>query len=414
MSNLSGDTVKVFSAQALRAFAYGLGALLLGTMLHRRGASPTDVGILLGAVAGGGVVVSLAVARFADRLGRRFCYMVLYVGLAAAGATFALTGILWILVFVSLTGTLSADSVDNGPFTSLEQAMLSTALEGRSRVRAFGLYNSIAGISGSVGALAVGAASLVRSTVSGAPSDQRYFLLFVPVGLAGVLIARSLSNRVEPPRIEAKGNGTGTTAPVRLGRSKGAVVRLAALFAVDSFAGGFVLPAFITYWLATKFSASAATLGLLFFVLGLLQTVSYLLAVRLAERFGLLKTMVFSHLPAHVFVIAVAFAPNLWVAGVLLFARALLSKMDVPTRQAYVMELVDPAERTAAAGYTNAARFTIRPLAPVLAGASQGVAFGLPFVIAGVVKVAYDLVLWGWFRRVPLGNNEQTAQPEGA
>ena len=408
---LSSDTKKLFLSQALRAFAYGFGALLLGTTLHSRGASPTEVGILLGAVAGGGVLVTVAVARFADRAGRRRCYMLLYITLAGAGAAFAFTDALWILVLISLTGTLSADNVDSGPFTSLEQAMLGTALEGQSRIRAFSLYNSVAGIFGSIGALGVAGPSLLRSATAHAPTDQRYFLVFVPVGFAGAWLARSLSERVEFPRPEVGGKAAGRPAPVGLGRSKGAVVRLSALFAVDSFAGGFVLPAFITYWLAAKYSAPATSLGLIFFVLGLLQTVSYLVAARLAERFGLLRTMVFSHLPAHAFVIAVAFAPNLWIAGVLLFARALLSKMDVPTRQAYVMELVDPAERTAAAGYTNAARFTVRPLAPVLAGASQGIAFGLPFVIAGVVKTGYDLALWGWFRRVPLPGDDDKAAP---
>lgn len=233
------------------------------------------------------------------------------------------------------------------------------------------------------------------------PVDQRFFLLFVPVGLAGAAIAWSLSDRVEPVRSLADAG-----RPARLGRSRGVVARLAALFATDSFAGGFVVPAFIAYWLEGRFAASTAALGLLFFGIGLLQTASFLLAVRLAERFGLLRTMVFSHLPSNLLLAAVPLAPSLWVAVVLLLARSMLSQMDVPTRQAYVMALVDPAERTPAAGYTNAARYTTRPLGPVLAGAGQSLSVGVPFFAAGGIKVIYDLVLWAWFRRVPLLDGE--------
>jgi MFS family permease len=159
---------------------------------------------------------------------------------------------------------------------------------------------------------------------------------------------------------------------------------------------------FIAYWLTVRFGATVGTLGVVFCAMGLLQTASMLLAPRLAERYGLLSTMVFTHLPSNVLLAATAFAPSFRLAVVLLLARVALSQMDVPTRQAYVMALVEPGERTAAAAYTNTARYLVRPVGPALAGASQSIALGAPFLIAGVVKGAYDLVLWRWFRTVDL------------
>ena len=179
-------------------------------------------------------------------------------------------------------------------------------------------------------------------------------------------------------------------------------MRLAGLFALDSFGGGFVVQAFVAYWLAQRFGASLGVVGVVFFAVGVLQTGSFLVAPRLAERFGLLHTMVFTHLPSNVLLAAIAFAPTLGIAVALLLARTVLSQMDVPTRQAYVMALVTPEERTAAAAYTNTARYIVRPIGPLLAGAAQSIALGLPFLIAGSIKSVYDLVLWRWFSHVEL------------
>ena len=212
--------------------------------------------------------------------------------------------------------------------------------------------------------------------------------------MAGWAIGRSLSAAVEPVGVDA-GRG-------RLVRSRSTVSRLASLFAIDSFGGGFTVSAFVAYWLTARFDASPAVIGATFFAIGLLQTVSFLVAPRLADRFGLLPTMVFTHLPSNLLLAAVAFAPNLATAIVLLLARTVLSQMDVPTRQAYVMTLVDPEERTPAAAYTNTARYVSRPFGPPLAALAQTVALGLPFVIGGGIKSVYDIMLWRWFRRVPL------------
>jgi len=395
---LSSDAKRLVAAQALRAFAYGFGALLLGVTLKRRGLDATEVGVVLGAVVAGTITTSLAVARWSDRFGRRRSYVMLYLLLAAAGAFYALSTNVAVLVVVALSGVLSTDIVDNGPFTSLEQTMLAGQLAGHDRIRGFGLYNAIAAAAGSLGALAAGIPGLLRHHVEGVPTDQRFFLVFVPVAVAGALVATTLSAGVEADTLPSPAQGY----PVGLGRSRPTVRRLAGLFATDAFGGGLVVQAFIAYWFTARFHTSLATLGAVFFIVGALQTVSFLAATRLAERFGLLATMVFTHLPSNLLLAGIAFAPNLAVAVGLLLARSVLSQMDVPTRQAYVMALVDPSERTAAAGYTNTARYVVRPIGPVLAGAGQSLFLGLPFLAAGGVKAAYDLVLWRWFRHVVL------------
>jgi MFS family permease len=368
----------------------------LGTTLKRRGFNSTQVGAVLAAVVAGTVGATLAVARWSDRLGRRRCYAALYVALAAAGATFALSGSLIVLVVVAMTGTLSTDIVDNGPFTSLEQTMLATHLAGRERIRGFGLYNAVAAAAGSLGAVAGGGPALLRRHIPTLPADQRFFLVFVPVALAGAAVASTLSPCVEAPVAARQPERVG------LGRSRPTVLRLSALFATDAFGGGFVVQSFIAYWFAARFHTSIGTLGLVFFAIGVLQTVSFLAATWLAERFGLLSTMVFTHLPSNLFLAAIGFAPNLAVGLGLLVARSALGSMDVPTRQAYVMGLVTAEERSAAAGYTNTARYLARPLGPLLAGTGQGLFVGLPFLLAGGIKATYDVVLWRWFRRVEL------------
>lgn len=403
-TRLTRDAHRILWAQAVRAFAYGFGAVLLGTTLDREGFSSGEVGLVLAAVVAGTVVSSLAVGRWGDRWGRRRSYVTLYLALALTGVVFAFSDQVWALSAVALTGALSTEVVESGAFTSLEQSMLATELTGRERIRGFGTYNAVATAAGSLGALAAGAPDLLRRVWSGTPVDQRFFLLFVPAAFAGAAVACTLSRRVEGepgPHEERSEAG--------LQRSRPTVLRLATLFAVDSFGGGFVVQSFIAYWFAAQFDASTGVLGVIFFVVGVLQTASFLAAARLAERYGLLRTMVFTHLPSNALLVAIPFAPNLLGAALLLFARTALAQMDVPTRQAYVMALVDPDERTPAAAVTNTARYVVRPVGPALAGVSQAIAFGLPFFLAGTIKSAYDVVLWRWFRTVPLPEEPATS-----
>ena len=373
---------------------------MLGATLDEHGFSSVEVGLVLGSVLAGTVIASLVIGRYGDRIGRRRCYRSLYGLLALTGVVFAVTGSALLLVAVSLLGALSTEVIESGPFTTLEQAMLAGQFEHRRLARGFSVYNAVAAAGGSLGALAAAAIGPLRRAWPDPPDQQRFFLLLVPAALIGLWLARRLSPAVERP-------STLASSPRALGESRPIVVRLAALFSVDSFAGGFTVQAFVAFWLAQRFDASVGVIGVTFFGFGVLQTVSFLSSGRMAERFGMLPTMVFTHLPSNLVLIAVAFAPNLPTAIALLLVRTLLSQMDVSPRQAYVMALVPAHERTAAASVTNTARYLTRPAGPVLAGAAQSVALGFPFVIAGSLKSVYDLTLWRWFRTVPLPDHEQ-------
>lgn len=370
--------------QAARAVAYGLGSVLIGVSLAHRGLSTVQVGVVLAALLAGTALVSVLLGRYGDALGRRRCYLLLLVLMAAAGSVFALTSSLPALIVAALTGTVSTDVVESGPFTSLEQAMLPHT--GSDPTRLFGIYNTIATLAGSLGAL-----------LALASSSPRLLLIYPLVAVAALLPAARLSSTVEFGReLEQEPRPP-------LHRSRRIVLQLSGLFALDSFGGGFVPQTFIAYLFTRKYGASPHTLALVFFAIGLLQALSFQAAVRIAAKIGLLRTMVFSHLPSNLLLAAVAFAPNLASAIALLLARFALSQMDVPTRQAYVVAVVDPSERTAAAAYTNTARYTTRPFAPLLAGAASHAALGAPFVIAGALKTVYDLGLYRLFRNVDVG-----------
>lgn len=390
------DVRLIFSVQAIRAFLYGFGSILIGASLAAGGFSAAEVGIVFTAMLVGMALSSIAVGRWGERIGRRRTYAALLAVMGVAGATFALTGSLPILVTAALTGTMSTDPNESGPITSVEQAMLASA-PSAERARVYGRYNAVAYLAGAIGALAAGGPTALRDLLPGVPPDQRW-LLILPVGAVGsVVLAARLSPRVEAVATPAAQRG--------LHRSRGTVRRLSLLFALDAFAGGFIVQTFVVYWFADRFGAGADVMGLAFFGAGLLQAGSSIAAGWLGGRIGLLNTMVFTHLPSNVLLALVAFAPTLPVAISLLLARSALSQMDVPARQAYLAALVDPAERTAAAGYTNAARHAVRPAGPVLASVSMGMAAGLPFLVAGTLKVLYDVALYVTFRRARLGGD---------
>jgi predicted MFS family arabinose efflux permease len=316
--------------------------------------------------------------------------------MGVSGTIFALTDSLPLLILAALTGTLSVEVVESGPFTSIEQAMVPAAAPGsHGSARAFGLYNAIAALVGSAGALAAGGPELLRRALPDAPVGQRWLLVYPLAAVVALVITRGLSPAVETGRVLAPGPA--------LRRSRRPVLRLAGLFAVDSFAGGFVVQSFVVYWFAREHGASTELMGAVLAGTGLLQAGSFLLAPRLALRFGLLNTMVFTHLPSNLVLAIIPLAPNLPVAVTLLLLRYPLSQMDVPTRQAYLTLLAGPDERAAAASVTNAARTAVRPLGAPIAGAVTGTSVsGLPFFIAGGLKAAYDIALYFWFRRIPV------------
>jgi MFS family permease len=392
------DVRRIYYIQAVRAFLYGFSSILIGASLASAGLDDAAVGAVFTAMLLGMAISSLAVGRWGEALGRRRTYALLLVIMGIAGTVFALTGLVPFLVIAALTGTLSTDPNESGPITTVEQAMLaSTPPAERSRV--YGRYNAVAYLAGAAGALAAGGPSAMRGFLPGLPPDQRWLLL-MPIGaVVCVLLAARLSGRVEVEGdIPAGARG--------LQRSRGVVRRLAALFALDAFAGGFIVQSFMVFWFGRQFGADAQLMGLVFFGVGLLQAASSVIAGWLAARIGMLNTMVFSHLPSNVLLALIPLAPSLAFAVLLLLARSALSQMDVPARQAYVAALVDPAERTAAAGYTNAARHLVRPAGPLLASASMGMAAGIPFLVAGGLKAVYDVALYFTFRRVRLAEDD--------
>jgi MFS family permease len=392
------DVRRVFLVQAIRAFLYGFSSILIGSSLAASGLDVLAVGAVFTAMLVGMAISSLAVGHWGERIGRRRTYVGLLALMGVAGAAFAITESIWVLVLAALTGTLSTDPNESGPITTVEQSMLASTPPAE-RARVYGRYNAVAYLAGAVGALAAGGPAALRDVLPALPPDQRW-LLAIPVGaLACVVLALRLSAAVEvAPDIPRSQRG--------LRRSRSAVQKLAALFALDAFAGGFIVQTFLAFWFGRQFDVDAAALGLLFFGAGLLQAASSIAAGWLGGRIGLLNTMVFTHLPSNVLLALVPLAPTFAVAGGMLLARSALSQMDVPARQAYIAALVDPAERTAAAGYTNAARHIVRPAGPALASVSMGMAPGLPFLIAGGLKIVYDVLLYVTFRRVKLADDE--------
>jgi predicted MFS family arabinose efflux permease len=382
-----GVLATVLAAQALRGLGYGLAAVQLGAVLRDEGLDSRAVGLVLAAIMVGSAAASLALGRWGDRLGRACAYALLYLALTLGGVVLAAGGPAWLLALVGLSGALSTEVVESGPFTTLEQVMLASAGTRQPQVvRGFGVYNAVATLAGAAGAL-----------LGALPADQRLLGgTLIAVGVAGALLAARLPKSAEAPAAERAG-------PRRpLASSRSLVLRLAGLFAIDSLAGGFVVQAWIAYWLGVRYGAPTSVVGLVFAAVGLLQAASFLAAPAVANRVGLLPTMVFTHLPSNLLLAAVPLAPSLPVAVGLLLARTCLSQMDVPTRQAYVMALVPPAEQTAAAAVTNTARYVTRPVGPALAGLLQPLGLALPFLVAGVVKSAYDLALWQLFRPVQL------------
>ena len=385
----------VITVQALRAFLYGFSAVILGTSLPAQGLSDAAVGAVFTAMLAGMALASFAVGRWGDRVGRRRLYRLLLGAMGVAGAVFAVTSWLPALLIAALSGTLSTDANESGPITTLEQSMLADE-PAELRARAYGRYNAAAYTAGSVGSLAAGGPAAFRHVVHSLPADQHWLLLYPVVAAAAVAVAARL-RRIGTDRVVDRFALRGA-----LGPSRRTVRRLALLFAVDATAGGFVVQSFLVFWFHRRFGASTEVMGAVLFGTGLLSAGSSLVAGWLAPRLGLLDTMVWTHIPSNVLLLLVPLMPNLGAAVALLLLRFALSQMDVPARQAMLAALVQPQERTAAAGYTNTARYVGRPAGPALAGVlMQKVWIAAPFVVAGAVKLVYDVVVFVAFRSIP-------------
>jgi MFS family permease len=376
--------------RALRLFAYGALAVVLVLYLTELGFTTAQTGLLLTLTLVGDTVVSLALTTRADRAGRRRVLIAGAVLMCLAGLVFAVSSSFVVLLLTGTLAVISPSGHEVGPFLPIEQAALSQVVAPGTRTSVFAWYTL-------AGALATAAGSLAAGGLSQAFHDYRIvLLLYALVGaLLAVCFAR-LSPGVEVADVSGRASWLG------IGASKGRVLRLSGLFALDAFGGGFVVQSFAAYWFHLRFGVSAAALGAIFFGANMFAGVSALAAARLAARFGLVRTMVFTHLPSNVLLILVPLMPTLPLAIAVLLLRFSISQMDVPTRQSYVMAVVAPEERSAAAGVTGVARTTGAALAPVFAGLllAQPALISVPFFIAGGLKIVYDLLLYRAFVRI--------------
>jgi len=372
----------------VRAFAYGFTAVLLGHLLAQSHASTLTVGVILSSIVLGSAISSLVLMRDGGRIGRVRAYKGFYLLLALVGLIIALHPAPWTIALLALTGVLSTDANDNGPATTLEQTMLADEHHHSKFATIFGRYNGVAAIFGSLGALTQGWLSHIHrfeTTYIG-------FYILVPLGAIGWWLARSLE-LPEPSRSDDQRKGL-KGSPVR---SK--IIQLSTLFAMDAAAGGLTTSAWLSYYLTSRYHTSASLLGYLFFGFALLAALSMFVAPFVATRIGLVATMVVTHLASNLFFILAAFCGNLRLAIVFLFLRASFSQMDIPTRQALIMVVVPPVDRMSAAAVTNAARYSVRPLAPTISAALQHIAIATPLVVGGSIKVIYDFSILIWAKK---------------
>ena len=391
----------LFVTRTTRLFAYGFLSLVFVLYLARIGMGGPAIGLLLALTLLGDAGITLWITSRADRVGRKRMLLVGAVLMAAGGVAFLLTRRPELLMLAAIIGVISPSGNEIGPFLSIEQAALSELVGDKERTRIFAWYNLAGSCATALGALAGG--WLTKFTQQGGMSDlDSYRVLLACYAVAGVVLAAlftQLSPGVETPPVKSRGP---RNLLLGLHRSRGVVARLSALFALDAFAGGFILQSVMAYWFHVRFGASIAALGSLFFGANLLAAVSALLASRIAARIGLVNTMVLTHLPSNVMLVFVPLMPTMASAMGLLLARYAISQMDVPTRQSYTMSVVAPDERAAAAGVTAIARSLGAGVAPVIGGAILLSGSGAFFFVAGGLKIAYDLLLYRAFRRAPV------------
>lgn len=392
---LSRDGWVLLVGHGVRMFAYGFLSVILGPYLALKGLSPVAIGAVFTAALGGGALMTIALTAVADRVGRRRVLVAGSLLMALAGAAFALTDRLILLAVAAVLGTISPSGKEVGPFLPVEQAILPETTQETRRTSAFAVYNLVGALTGALGALAVGLPAAV-----GLP-DRLGFQALIWAYVAAALLLAALYSGLTA-RVEVGGLPAGERARwFGVTRSRGLLARLAGLFALDAFAGGFIVQGIVAYWFHLRYGVETAGLAGIFFGTNLLAALSFLAAAPLARRFGLLNTMVFTHLPSNVLLLLVPLMPSLPLAVAVLLARHLLSQLDVPTRQSYTMAVVAPEERSAVAGMTAVARHAAAALAPVFAGATLAApALGLPFLVAGTLKIVYDLTIFAWFRGI--------------
>jgi MFS family permease len=399
---LTRDGYLLFLTRFMRLFAYGSLSVVLVFYLIGLGLNPSQTGLLLTLTLVGDTVISLYLTTRADRIGRRRMLIVGAILMAAAGVAFACTHNLVLLIIAGTIGVISPSGNEVGPFLSIEQAALSHVVPDRSRTEVFAWYTMAGSVATALGALFAGAITRVLEKTTMTPVGM-YRVVVVVYALVGVLLAAlffqlSSASEVRSPE-EASASPRTMKSFFGVGQSHRVVVKLSSLFALDAFAGGFVVQSFAAYWFYLRFGVNPATLGVIFFWANIFAGISALLAARLAARWGLINTMVATHLPSNILLILVPLMPNLRLAVLVLLIRFSISQMDVPTRQSYIMAVVSKEERSAAAGITGVARTTGAAISPLFVGFmfARHSWINLPFFIAGSFKILYDLLLYREF-----------------
>jgi MFS family permease len=404
LRTLTSDAWLLFVTRFIRLFAYGSLSVILVFYLVSLGLSESQSGMVLTLTLVGDIAVSLYLTTRADRIGRRRMLLVGAILMALAGLVFAVTSKLLYLIIAGTIGVISPSGHEVGPFLSIEQASLSHLIPPSVRTEVFAWYTLTGSMATALGALFGGVVTQVLQQRSMTPvaSYRSIVLLYAFLGIVLACLFTRISSLVEVNTHSEDAGASPIGSFMGLGKSQNIVWKLSGLFALDSFAGGFVIQSFAAYWFYLRFGAEPKTLGGIFFWANVSAGISALLASRLANRIGLVNTMVVTHLPSNLLLIAVPLMPTLSLAVLVLLLRFSISQMDVPTRQSYTMSVVEARERSAAGGFTGVARTTGAAISPLLAGFlfARPSLINLPFYIAGSLKVVYDLLLYFSFRQL--------------
>jgi MFS family permease len=397
LSSLTLDGRFLFTTRIARMFAYGFLSVILVLYLTQVGLSETKIGLLLTLTLVGDTIISLWITTKADRLGRRRMLIVGALLMLFAGGLFAITHNFLLLLIAATIGVISPSGYEVGPFLSIEQAALSQIIPNEKRTNVFAWYNLVGSFATALGSLAGGALvqALQGSGITPLGSYRTIVIGYAVIGaILGVLFTR-LSSTVEIPT-DSNRSPSAFKARFGLHRSRGVVLKLSALFSIDAFAGGFMLQSILAYWFHVRFNVQPAILGSIFFGANILAGISALTAAWVASKIGLIRTMVFTHIPSNILLILVPLMPSLSLAITVLLMRFSISQMDVPTRQSYTMAVVEPDERSAAAGITGIARTTGASLSPVITGPllANAALMNVPFFLSGGLKIIYDLLLY--------------------
>src|SRR5829696_4586568 len=399
---LSRDGKLLLAAKIVRTFAYGFLSVILAIYLKLIGFDDLLIGLVLTVTLVNSIIFTLIASFYADRIGRRRTLVIYAALMSISGAIFVTTENHVMLIIAAFIGTINVTGSETGAFLTIEQSILPQTVKNiKKRNIIFAIYNMAGTFAMSAGVLLSGLPTIIQQQfgeiLNQIDSIRQLFILYSLLGIVVIGIYLLLSNRIEVEGKIARPL-TQTLSPM----SKNIVGKLSGLFAIDSFAGGFVIQSIVSFWFFTKFGADLTTLSYIFSVAGILTAFSFLAAARIADRIGLVNTMVFTHIPSNLLLIMVGFAPNLPFAIGFYLARMALSQMDVPTRQSYIVAVVNEDERTAAAGITNISRNISQAISPSVTGAILQLlpAMSTPFVIGGALKIIYDLALYFSFRNI--------------